>query len=115
MSITDRIRRALRGSVSTRAAVLEAGRRGLVALRRHGERVALRSRADGDAYGPARLAHPYARMDDAELLEHFRTRQSPRFFAGFGEIEDEGSRVGAEVESREIVEEAREVVAHRWP
>jgi hypothetical protein len=115
MSIKDRIRRALRGSVSTRAAVLEAGRRGLVALRRHGERIALRSRADGSAYGQARLAHPYARMDGAELLEHFRTRQSPRFFAGFVEIEDEGARVGNEVESKGIVEEAREVVAHRWP
>src|SRR3954470_9799961 len=110
MSIKDRIRRALRGRVSARGAVLEAGRRGAVTLRRKSERVALRSRADGDAYGEARLAHPYARMDGAELLEHFRTRTSPRFFAGFAEIEDEGARVGNEVETKGIVEEAREVV-----
>jgi hypothetical protein len=115
MSIKDRIRRALRGSVSARAAVLEAGRRGVVALRRHGERMALRSRADGDAYGTARLAHPYARMDSAELLEHFRTRQSPRFFEGFGEIEDEGARGAGAAGSDELMKEAREVVAHRWP
>jgi hypothetical protein len=115
MSIKDRIRRALRGSVSARAAVLEAGRRGLVALRRHGERVALRSRADGDAYGAARLAHPYARMDGAELLEHFRTRRSPRFFEGFVEVEDEGARGRGAAGSDGLMKEAREVVAHRWP
>lgn len=115
MSIKERIRRALRGSVSARAAVLEAGRRGAVAVRRHGERMALRSRGDGDAYGPPRLAHPYARMDGAELLEHFRTRQSPRFFEGFGEIEDEGARGAGAAESDELLKEAREVAAHRWP
>src|SRR3954469_23310840 len=115
MSIKDRIRRALRGRVSARAAVLEAGRRGSVALRRQSERVALRSRADGDAYGEARLAHPYARMDGAELLEHFRARQSPRFFEGFFEIEDEGARGAGAAGSGELTEEAREVAAHRWP
>src|SRR5215207_2445531 len=114
MGINDRMRRALRGDVGAGAAVLEAGRRGLVALRRHGERAALRSRAEGGAYETARLAHPYARMDGAELLEHFRARETPRFFA-FDESEDEGGRVGSGAVSGESAEEARGVVAHRWP
>src|SRR5215218_9450183 len=103
MGINDRMRRALRGRVSAGEAVLEAGRRGLVALRRHGERVALRSRAEGGAYEAARLAHPYARMDGAELLEHFRARETPRFFA-FDELEDEGVRAGGEAGSGESAE-----------
>src|SRR5215213_9535612 len=116
MSINDRIRRALRGRVSARAAVLEAGRRGLVALRRESERVALRqSVRDGGAYEPARLSREYARMGGAELLEHFRARTRTRFFAGFGEIEDESGRVGGEAGSGGLTEEARAVVAHRWP
>jgi hypothetical protein len=115
MGIKSKIRRALRGDVGARAAVLEAARRGLVALRRHGERVALRSRADGGAYETARLAHSYARMDGAELLEHFRTRTTPRFFAGFGETGDESGRAGSEAGSGELTGEARGVAAHRWP
>jgi hypothetical protein len=122
MSIATRIRRALRGSVSARAALLEAGRRGLVAVRRGRERASLRSR-DGDAFEPARLSNTYARMGGAELLEHFRTRASPKFFEGFDEREDEGARAGLADESDELIacepdeliEEARGVVAHRWP
>ncbi|HEV7893697.1 MAG TPA: alginate lyase family protein [Pyrinomonadaceae bacterium] len=116
MSITDRIRRALRGDVGARAAVLEAGRRGLAALRRESERAALRARgSDGGAYEPARLSREYALISGAELLEHFRTRETPRFFEGFGGIEDEGVRVGSSAVSGELKEEARGVVAHRWP
>jgi hypothetical protein len=114
MGIGNRIRRALRGDVGARAAVLEAARRGAVALRRHGERVALRARAGGGAHDSARLAHPYARMDGAELLEHFRARATPRFFA-FDEVEDEGVRVGSGPAPGELTGEARGVVAHRWP
>ena len=122
MSIATRIRRALRGSVSTRAALLEAGRRGLVAVRRRRERASLRSR-DGDAYEPARLSRAYARMGGAELLEHFRTRASPKFFDGFHEREAEDARAGLAGESDEsiagesdeLIEEARGVVAHRLP
>ncbi|HVF45046.1 MAG TPA: alginate lyase family protein [Pyrinomonadaceae bacterium] len=117
MGINDRIRRALRGDVSARAVALEAARRGAVALRRSRERASLRSKGGrgGGAYEPARLSREYARVGDAELLEHFRARATPRFFAGFGEIEDEGGRVGSAAGSDELTEEAREVVAHRWP
>jgi hypothetical protein len=116
MSIKSRIGRALRGDVSARAALLEAGRRGLIAVRRGRERASLRMRSrDGGAYGAARLSHTYARMSGAELLEHFRTRSSPRLFEGFDEREDEGARVGLAGESDELIEEARGVVAHRRP
>lgn len=117
MGISDRIRRALRGDVGVRAAVLEAGRRGLVALRQGRERASLRRARgrDGGAYEPARLSREYARMSGAELLEHFRARETPRFFAGFAEIEDEGGRVGSAAGSDELKRDAREVIAHRWP
>jgi hypothetical protein len=102
--------------VSARAVVLEAGRRGLVALRRGRERAALRAREKGaGAYEPARLSLGYARMSGAELLEHFRTRATPRFFAGFEELEDEGARVEGAAGSKDLIEEARGVVSHRWP
>src|SRR3712207_8673062 len=54
-------------------------------------------------------------MSGAELLEHFRTRATPRFFAGFDEAEHEGGRVGNAAGSDESAREAREVLAHRWP
>lgn len=117
MGIKDRIRRALRGDVSARAAALEAARRGVAALRRSRERAALRARSrDGDVWHePVRLARAYARVGGGELLGYFRARQSPLFFAGFDEIEDEGGRVGNVAGSGGSAEEARGVVAHRWP
>ena len=117
MSITHKIRRALRGDVGVRAALLEAGRRGFVALRRRGERAALGRRAPDVAAAPprARLAPEFARMGGAELLEHFRTRAAPRFFAGFEEAGDGGARARLAARADAPVAEAREVAAHRWP
>ena len=89
MSITRKIKRALRGEVGLRAALLEAGRRGGVALRRRRERAALDERTDEGAPLKARLADDFARMSDAELLGHFRARATPRFFAGFDAAESE--------------------------
>ena len=117
MSITHKIRRALRGEVGLRTAVLEAGRRGLVALRRRGERAALGGRAakPGEAPPRARLAPEFARLNGAELLEHFRTRAEPRLFAGFEEAESAGGGEHLASKAQEILAEAREVVGHRWP
>jgi len=111
LSVTKKIKRALRGRVPVRAAVLEAGRRAVVAVRLRGERAAS---ADGQAGGGlvrARLARGFERRSEAELLEHFRGRESPRLFEGF---EEEGS---AYISSRreEFEAEASAVVAHRWP
>ncbi|MCA1619475.1 MAG: heparinase II/III family protein [Acidobacteria bacterium] len=116
MSVTRKIRRALRGEVGLRPALLEAGRRTLVALRRRRERAALGALSRVER-GPARarLAPEFARLGGAELLEHFRTRTTPRLPAGFEEAEtgSAGSCLARNVEG--ILKEARAVAAHRWP
>lgn len=113
MSFTSKIKRALRGRVPVRAALLEAGRRGVAAVRRRGERAALIKGKGGGEALRVRLAQRFARMNNAELLEHFRTRSQPRLFAGFEE--SEGARDLFSVESAELLEAARAVAAHRWP
>ncbi|MFL6256704.1 MAG: alginate lyase family protein [Pyrinomonadaceae bacterium] len=116
MSINEKIRRALRGRVPVRAALLEAGRRGVVAVRRRGERAALSNGSNGKTgveVSRARLAPEFARMGGAQLLEHFRTRARPRLFAGFEE--DERAREYFSAKRDELEAEARAVVAHRWP
>lgn len=146
MGITRKIKRALRGEVSARAASLEAGRRVGVALRRRRERAMLGKLVDDHGARPsarasraARLAPDFARLSGPELLAHFRTRETPRFFAGFGEAargsaaeltgenvkapSREGvaaltdARVAALAEEgvAALVAEARGVCAHRWP
>ena len=123
MSITRKIKRALRGEVGLRAALLEAGRRGGVALRRRRERAALDEQTKDGAPLRASLAQAFARMSDAELLAHFRARATPRFFAGFDAAESEASSEslaqksdGAVEKSGGLIEEARAIVsAHRWP
>jgi hypothetical protein len=116
MGITRKIRRALRGEVRLDSALLEAGRRGLVALRRRGERAALGVRAAEPGTTPpsARLAPEFARLSGAELLEHFRTRARPRLFAGFEEAERAGDGEHLASKAQEIFAEARAVVGHRW-
>jgi hypothetical protein len=115
MSIILKIKRALRGRVSVRAALLETGRRGRVALRHRRERASLRRRTPEGATPAARLAPEFARMSGGELLAHFRALASPRFFAGFEEVEDEGGRAYLAERAAGFLEEARAVVAHRWP
>lgn len=113
MGLNEKIGRALRGRVSWRAVLLEAGRRGVVAARRRGERAAWSKGHRGGEPTQARLAPEFARMGGAGLLEHFRTRESPRMFEGFEE--GEGARDYSLVQSTELQAEAREVVGHRWP
>ncbi|HEX8722536.1 MAG TPA: alginate lyase family protein [Pyrinomonadaceae bacterium] len=113
MSFTRKIKRALRGRVSLRAALLEAGRRGAVALRRRGERASVLGPREGGGAAPARLAPEFARVGGAELLEHFRTRASPRFFKGFEEAEGGGGDY-LRARAGDLLDEARAVVGHRW-
>src|SRR5215203_2588277 len=111
MSVTSKIKRALRGRVSVRAAVLEAGRRGIAAVRLRGERAQFANGKSVDELPRARLAPGLARLGGAELLEHFRTRAAPRLCAGFEEAGGDylSARRG------ELESEAREVTEHRWP
>ena len=113
MGLNEKIRRALRGRVPLRAALLEAGRRGVVAVRRGGERAASLKGSRGGGPTGARLAPRFARAGGAELLEHFRTRESPRMFKGF----EEGGEAREQFSERRggLEAEAREVVEHRWP
>src|SRR6202171_1503092 len=74
-----KIKRMLRGEVSVRTAALEGLRRIRAALERRRERTGL---ATLDRQ-PARLRADFARLSPQELLEHFRSRQTPEFFPGF--------------------------------
>ena len=76
-----RVRRALRGDVTLRAAALEAARRARSALDARRERARLAPPTAEPP--PARLGPHFATLSPAELLEHFRTRPAPKFFAGF--------------------------------
>ena len=84
--------------------------------------------------GTARLSHEFARLAAPELLEHFRTREHPKFLPGFDDAGNEGASVSApragfaekfnvetfaekfEAETAALVGEAEEIVsAGRWP
>lgn len=126
MSFVRRIRIALRGGVSLRGAVLETGRRGQAALARRRERAMLEagrigaSGANASAREPSfRLTEEFARMSGAQLLEHFRTRNAPRFLPGFEETAEAQARVRRELfpkETERLISDASEIArAHRWP
>ncbi len=116
MTIARRIKHAFRGQVSPRAALFEMSRRGCVALRSHYERRAQSFERAG--VGRVRLSREFANMPPPKLLEHFRSRSTPRFFSGF---EDPRERL-SELQRREFPEEtsalldkARGIVTdHRW-
>jgi hypothetical protein len=76
------IKRTLRGEVRTSTAALEAVRRMNSALLRRRERAQLEQLNRQ----PARLLREFARMSHAELLAHFRERESPKFFPGFVDV-----------------------------
>jgi len=83
MAIFTKIKRMVRGEVTARAALLEVLRRTRVWLERRRERASL-SQLDRQ---PARLSDGFARLSAAELLAHFRSRQSPNFFPGFDSLQ----------------------------
>src|ERR1043165_847823 len=110
----SRMKRTLRGEVRTRTAALEAVRRMNSALMRRRERAQL----DQLNRQPARLILRFARMSHAELLNHFRQRQSPRFFPGFADVTNT-ARVQREMCPNEtkqlLVQAARIAKDHCWP
>ncbi|HEX8557379.1 MAG TPA: alginate lyase family protein [Pyrinomonadaceae bacterium] len=116
MGIRGKIRRALRGEVGLGAAALEAGRRGLVALRLRGERAALSARARGASVPPppARLAPEFARAGGAGLLEHFRGGGAARFFKGFEEALTPAGREHLAPRAEALREEGRAIAGRRW-
>ncbi len=79
MSIIRKIRRAIRGEVSPRTALLEGARRTQLAARRRGERARLQQQAKESA----RLTTEFANLSPVSLLDHFQQRTEPHFFPGF--------------------------------
>ena len=82
MAVFSSIRKTLRGEVRTSTAALEAVRRMNSALVRRRERAQLEQLNRQ----PARLLPELARLPSADLLTHFRNRQSPKFFPGFVDL-----------------------------
>ncbi|MGH9945475.1 MAG: heparinase II/III family protein, partial [Pyrinomonadaceae bacterium] len=117
MSVIGRIRRALRGEISVGAVLREAGWRGRAAFGRGRERAMLDRLARQNGAGKdlvPRLSAEYARMSGPELLEHFRSRARPKFFA----FEDASAarRERDAAETMRLLEGAEAILnAHRWP
>src|SRR5260221_14681357 len=82
MITVDKLKRMLRGDVTARTVVREALRRVHVSRARRREREQLAQLAQ-----PARLCERFARMTASDLLAHFQTRATPRFFPGFDSTE----------------------------
>ncbi|HET6670002.1 MAG TPA: alginate lyase family protein [Pyrinomonadaceae bacterium] len=78
MSIIRKIRRAIRGEVSPRTALLEGARRTQKATQRRGEPARLQQQAKESA----RLTPNFSDLSPNSLLEHFQTRTEPHFFPG---------------------------------
>jgi hypothetical protein len=110
-----KIKRMLRGEVSVRTAALEALRRIRNSLERRRERAGL---AALDRR-PARLCPEFARRSPSELLEHFRTRQSPEFFPGFTAGAQQTAALQQELfpdETTELTSQAKRIAnEHCWP
>src|SRR5687768_420465 len=117
MTISRRITHAFRGHVSPRAALFEIGRRGCVALRSGYERWAPSFEKAG--LGRARLCREFANIPTLELLEHFRSRSTPRFFSGFEVAPKKLSELQRKefpAETSALLGKARGIVTdHRWP
>jgi hypothetical protein len=109
------IKRMLRGEVSVRTAALEVLRRVRAALSRRRELAGL---ATLDRQ-PARLRPDFAHLSPPELLEHFRSRQTPEFFPGFAAGAQQTAALQQELfpdESAELINQAKRIANdHCWP
>ncbi len=74
-----KLRRVFRGEVKVSTVAREALRRSRVVLLHRQERAAL----DQLDKRPARLRRDFSRLPTSALLDHFRTRTTPKFFTGF--------------------------------
>ncbi len=114
-SLTSKLMRALRGDIDARTVALESFRRGRVLLERRRERAKL-DQLDKE---PVHLTPEYARLSPPELLEHFRSRSSPKFFAGFDAQAKELAEIHKTLfpeQTVQLVEAADRIArAHRWP
>ncbi len=115
MSIISKFKRALRGEVSPRIALLESARRSGVATRHRGERARLTEQAQQ----PARLTSEFAALSPAALVNHFRQRTQPHFFSGFNlppQSLAASQRILFPEDSAALIANADRICAeHSWP
>ncbi len=113
MKIISKIKRMLRGEVSTGAATLEAIRRVNSGLEGRKERREIESLNRT----PATLTAEFMQLSKSELLEHFRARKSPQFLPGFSEVSRTTSLQQQYFpdETREMIAAAQRIAAeHCW-
>ena len=114
MGAFSSIRKTLRGEVRTSTAVLEAVRRINASLLKRRERAQLAQLNRQTA----RFIPEFARMPAAELLTHFRNRQSPKFFPGFVAMTST-ARLQRETfpeETKQLLGQAERIAKdHCWP
>ena len=117
MTIAVKIKHAFRGQVSPRAALFEISRRGCVTLRSRYERWAQSFERAG--VGRVHLSREFANMPTPKLLEHFRSRSTPRFFSGFELAREKLSELQRKefpAETSALLDKARGIVTdHSWP
>jgi hypothetical protein len=114
MGVFNKLKRIFRGEVSTRTAALETVRRVKSSSERRRELAAL----DELNSQPATLGEQFARMSDADLLVHFRSRERPRFLPGFQSWQATGKlqqELFQEQTDRLLVEAHAIVDRHCWP
>lgn len=102
MSIIRKIKRAVRGDVALSTAALETLRRGSAAIGSRRDRAKLELLRDE----PARLRPPFDGFSEAELVNHFKSRTSPKFLSGFS---------FDRAPTNELLTDAERVLEHRWP
>ena len=114
MITLSKIKRMLRGEVSMRTAALETLRRTRAALVRRRERANL-SAIDRQ---PARLGEEFVHLSPADLLAHFRSRQSPEFFPGFAAGAQQTAALQQDLfpdETTELISRAKRIANdHCW-
>ena len=104
----------LRGEVSTGTATLEALRRVNSGLEERKERREVESLNRL----PATLTEQFARLSKPDLLAHFRTRASPQFLPGFGDVARTADlqRQLFPLETEKLIAGARRIATeHCWP
>jgi hypothetical protein len=114
MSLSRRIKRALRGDVSLNAVALEVLRlkRKRLQLRRE------RAKIDEINNSPARLCSEFSHLKNSDLLSHFRQRKTPSLWKnGFDEL-TQIAKLQSEIfpkETERLIENATRIVKEkRW-
>ena len=107
------LRSMLRGDISVNTAAREYLRRLQTAKTLERERRTV----DDLAREPAQLVPEYQTRSPSELLEHFRSTNRPKFFAGFEHSSATASLLQTSFRPQvdEIIESAKRITEHRWP